>query len=296
MATLTARVSELLGARVPFVHATVVRAQQPTSARAGDDAIVLADGSMEGFVGGHCAAGSVRSAALAAMADGRAILLRVVPEDETGYPDVPGAAVVTNRCVSGGALEIFLEPKLPLPLVSVVGSSPIADALSAIGAPAGFVVERSAGTAPPAGAVAVIVASLGEDEATPIRAALDAGIGYVGLVAGRRRGAAVLDGLGLTDAERARVHTPVGLDIGAVGAEEIALSILAGLVKAIRHDGLRAPVTAGGTAEVQAIDPVCGMTVVAGPGTPSLVVGGETFWFCSTGCRDAYAATHREGH
>jgi xanthine dehydrogenase accessory factor len=140
------------------------------------------------------------------------------------------------------------------------------------------------------------VASLGEDEATPIRAALDAGVGYVGLVAGRRRGAAVLDGLGLTDAERARVHTPVGLDIGAVGAEEIALSILAGLVKAIRHDGLRAPVTAGGTAEVQAIDPVCGMTVVAGPGTPSLVVGGETFWFCSTGCRDAYAATHREGH
>jgi xanthine dehydrogenase accessory factor len=289
MATLTARVSELVGARVPFVHATVVRAQQPTSARAGDDAIVHADGSMEGFVGGHCAAGSVRTAALAAMADGRAILLRVVPDDASGYPDVPGAAVVTNPCLSGGALEIFLEPKLPLPLVSVVGSSPIADALSAIGTPAGFVVERSAGTSPSAGTVAVVVASLGEDEATPIRAALDAGIGYVGLVAGRRRGAAILDGLGLTEEERARVHTPVGLDIGAVGAEEIALSILAGLVKAIRRDGLRAPTTA---MAVQAIDPVCGMTVVIGPDTPKLEIGGETYWFCSTGCRDAYAATH----
>jgi xanthine dehydrogenase accessory factor len=289
MATLTARVSELVGARVPFVHATVVRAQQPTSARAGDDAIVHADGSMEGFVGGHCAAGSVRTAALAAMADGRAILLRVVPDDASGYPDVPGAAVVTNPCLSGGALEIFLEPKLPLPLVSVVGSSPIADALSAIGTPAGFVVERSAGTSPSAGTVAVVVASLGEDEATPIRAALDAGIGYVGLVAGRRRGAAILDGLGLTEEERARVHTPVGLDIGAVGAEEIALSILAGLVKAIRRDGLRAPTTA---MAVQAIDPVCGMTVAIGPDTPKLEIGGETYWFCSTGCRDAYAATH----
>ena len=64
---MAARVAELTSARVPFVHATVVRAQQPTSAHPGDDAVILGDGTIEGFVGGHCAAGSVRTAALAAL-------------------------------------------------------------------------------------------------------------------------------------------------------------------------------------------------------------------------------------
>ena len=48
-----------------------------------------------------------------------------------------------------------------------------------------------------------------------IRAALDAGVGYVGLVASKVRGDAILADLELTDAERRRVHTPVGLPIGA---------------------------------------------------------------------------------
>jgi xanthine dehydrogenase accessory factor len=287
---LAQRVTELVDARVPFVHATVVRAEQPTSARPGDAAIVFADGSVEGFVGGHCAEGSVRAAALTAIGDGRAVLLRVVPDDTTAFPDVPGAAVVTNPCLSGGALEIFLEPRLPPPLVAVVGSSPITAALAAMASRAGFVVERAgAADQPPAGAVAVIVASLGNDETTPIRAALDAGVGYVGLVASRRRGESVLAGLGLTEAERARVHTPVGLDIGAVTAEEIALSVLAGLVQAIRRDGLRPPPVPE-SPPVQAVDPVCGMTVVVRTDTPSLEVDGQTFWFCGTGCRNSYAA------
>jgi xanthine dehydrogenase accessory factor len=71
-----------------------------------------------------------------------------------------------------------------------------------------------------------------------IRAALDAGVGYVGLVASTVRGASVLAGLGLTDAERARVHTPVGLPIGAKTPAEIAVSILAEVIAAIRVDGL----------------------------------------------------------
>ena len=57
--------------RTPFVHATVVRAQPPTSAHPGDEAILLPDGTIEGFVGGQCAQNSVRKAALGALADGR---------------------------------------------------------------------------------------------------------------------------------------------------------------------------------------------------------------------------------
>jgi xanthine dehydrogenase accessory factor len=294
---MAARITELTANRVPFVHATVVRAQFPTSARAGDQAIVLPDGSVEGFVGGHCAVGSVRTAALAALRDGESVLLRVLPEDGPNYPDSPGSRVVVNPCLSGGALEIFLEPTLPSPLLHLVGATPITDALAAMAGPLGFAVERAEDGCPPDGAVAVIVATHGGAEAAAIRAALDAGVEFIGLVAGRRRSTAVLDEMNLPDDERKRVRTHVGLDIGARTSAEIALSIMAELVQAIRRDGLVAPevdaarLTAETIRDDQAVDPVCGMTVTPGPDTPHLTVDGQDVWFCGTGCRDRYAGS-----
>ncbi len=136
----------------------------------------------------------------------------------------------------------------------------------------------------------MIVSSHGRDEIAQLRAALDAGVGFIGLVASRRRGEAVLAELGLTDAERARVHTPVGIHIGARTAEEIALSIMAEVVRAVRLEGLTAPPTAGRDAPVEVIDPICGMTVVVGPDTPTLRLDDGDHWFCSAGCRDQFAA------
>jgi xanthine dehydrogenase accessory factor len=243
---LLSRMDALRTERTPFVRATVVRAQQPSSAHPGDAAIVLADGSIEGFVGGQCAEGSVRSAALHALRCGETVLLRVLPGDEAPFPEAPGAHVVVNPCLSGGALEIFLEPLLPPALIVAVGRGPIAAALVELGEPLGFQLavsdEPCSSTAPhsrpPLGeALAVVVATLGGDEAGAIRAALDAGVPFVGLVASPRRGAAVLAGLELTAAERARVHTPVGLYIGARTAPEIALSILAAVVRERRLGG-----------------------------------------------------------
>jgi xanthine dehydrogenase accessory factor len=140
-----------------------------------------------------------------------------------------------------------------------------------------------------AGATAVVVASHGGPEAEVIRAALDAGVGYIGLVASRIRGMSVLDGLVLTDEERARVHTPVGLAIGAKTPAEIAVSIMAEVISAIRIDGLAVPVRAA-HAPQQAIDPVCGMTVVMAPGAEHLEVAGHDYWFCGPGCRTSFAA------
>jgi xanthine dehydrogenase accessory factor len=287
---MAGRVAELIGARVPFVHAVVARAESPTLARPGDDAVVLADGTIEGFVGGMCAEGSVRSAALAALADGRSVLLRVMPDGSAGFPDVPGAAVVTNPCLSGGALEILLRPEIPAPLVGVVGTTPISEAIATMGAAAGFAIDRLDGKPPAAGTMAVIVASLGRDELGPLRAALDAGVGFVGLVASSKRGQSVLAELQLSAEERARIHTPVGLRLGAQTAEEIALSVLAEVVRAIRVDGLQPSPGAVAVVPVQVRDPICGMTVVVGPDTPHLLVDGVDQWFCGTGCRDAYAA------
>ena len=135
------------------------------------------------------------------------------------------------------------------------------------------------------------VADRAESLAT-IRAALDAGVGFVGLVASPKRGREVLASIELTDAERARVRTPVGLDIGARTPEEIALSILAELVQAVRREGLRAPAADATDVPQQVIDPVCGMTVVVGPDTPHYRDADGDHWFCATSCRDTYAAAH----
>jgi xanthine dehydrogenase accessory factor len=301
LAGLSARESQLLADRVPFVHATVVRAQIPASVHAGDGAIILRDGSIEGFVGGQCTESAVRMAALNAIGNGESILLRVLPEGGAEFPETPGARVVVNPCHSGGALEIFLQPRLPGPLLFILGRSPIAEAVAQQSEALGFVIRREDDEHGYEGATAVLVSSHGGDEAGMIRAALDAGVGYVGLVASRRRGAVVLAELELTDAERGRIHSPAGLDIGARNAPEVALSILAEIIKVIRTEGLTTWQVAESEAEsaaadrpaqaVEAIDPVCGMTVRIGPATPHLTVGDYDHWFCGNGCRDRYAKT-----
>jgi xanthine dehydrogenase accessory factor len=232
---LANRVVALEDERVAFVQATVVRAGRPASVRAGATALVLGDGTIEGFVGGHCAEPSVRLHALRALETGEALLLRIEPGD--GDRDaVEGAITEHNPCLSGGALEIFLEPHLPAARLYVIGDTPIAHALHHLGMALGYdvVAQTDGGIEPTHDDAAVIVASHGRDEDRALKAALEEGVPYVGLVASRKRGSAVVADLDVAEADRARVHTPAGLDIGAQTPEEIALSILAEIVAARR--------------------------------------------------------------
>jgi xanthine dehydrogenase accessory factor len=290
--TIAGRTADLLHARVPFVQATVVRAQEPSSAHSGDRAIILADGTMEGFVGGHCAEGTVRTAALEALGSGQSVLLRVLPDGVDVFPETPGASIVVNPCLSGGALEIYLEPQLPAPMLHVVGSSPVAQAVAALAPGLGFEVDQAAEGGDPTGATAVIVSSHGGDEAGAVRAALDAGVGFVGVVCSRTRALSLLDELDLTEAEAGRVHTHVGVEIGARTAPELGLSIMAAVVRGIRLEGLRPPGATVPPRPQQAIDPVCGMTVTIGPDTSRAVVEGVEHWFCNPGCRTRFLEMH----
>lgn len=234
---LSERAKQLRQARTPFVEATVVRAQPPTSAHAGDQAIVLSDGTIEGFVGGHCAQNSVRKAGLGALQAGESVLLRVLPDGEVHFPEAPGACVVVNPCLSEGALEIFLVPQMPAPIIRIWGDTPIAEALDKLCLQLGYEVTRG-DSGDLADTTVAVIATHGGAEAEMIRAALDAGVGYIGLVSSRVRGAAVLAGLGLTDLERDRVYTPVGLPIGAQTPAEIAVSIAAEVIREVRVGAL----------------------------------------------------------
>ena len=309
---LAQQVEELTAGRAPFVQATVVRAQSPTSVRPGDTAIVRRDGTIDGFVGGTCAETSVRLHALRALETDEPVLLRILPGNDPGTEAAPveGAVTVRNPCLSGGALEIFLEPRLPAAAIRIVGSSPIGLALADLSDRLGYAVRLDApeDSEPTADDTAVVVASHGHDEERVLTVALERAVPYVGLVASRVRGDAVRESLELPAELRERLRTPAGLDIGAETPEEIAVAILAEIVALRRARDVAtegrpaaAPATAAepaaGPAAVApavavAIDPVCGMEVAISPASLQLDLDGERHYFCGEGCRDRFAAEH----
>ena len=248
---LARRARELAERREAFVTATVVRARRPASVEAGDTALVLGDGTIDGFVGGACAEHSVRVHALEALETGEAVLLRILPfGDEEIGPEgretarEDGAVTVENPCLSGGALEIFIEPTVPAPRVLVVGDTPIAAALLRLGAELGLDAVAADGDAldPRPGDLALVVAAHGRDELHALRRALEAGLPYVGLVASAKRGDGVLGELrgdGVPPELLDRIDVPAGLDIGARTPSEIALSILAEVVGVRRQQARR---------------------------------------------------------
>jgi xanthine dehydrogenase accessory factor len=176
VARLAHRADLLRAGRTPFVQATVVRVERPASARAGDRALILPDGTVEGFVGGTCAASTVRAEALRLLESGESTLLRISPEpdkpeapaepgpggaeraavsagvagSERARPAVEGMVSVTNHCLSGGTLDVFLEAVIPPMLIQVFGDGPIARALAAVGAAAGYHIEVAPGLPEPA--------------------------------------------------------------------------------------------------------------------------------------------------
>ena len=249
---LTRRAQELAAARSPFVVATVVRVQRPASVEPGNVGLVQADGTIEGFIGGHCAQHSVRLHALEAMERERPVLLRIVPDGPAEPVRDEGSVTVTNTCLSGGGLEVFLEPVLPAPRVLVAGDSPIVSALRQLGPDVGLDIvaaqDISDGVLAPTGAdLGLVVAAHGTDEVATLRAGLEARVRYVGLVASPRRGAAVVEelrGEGVGEQLLAGLDTPAGLDIGARTPAEVALSILARIVEVRRSGSATAPVSA----------------------------------------------------
>lgn len=286
---LREKAEQLQADRVPFVHARVVLAERPTSAKPGDEAIVLADGTIEGFVGGQCALATLRAQGLAVLESRETMLLRIAPSPE---PDQPGRTIVHNPCQSGGTLEIFMEPVLPAPLVRILGTTPIAASLARVGAALGYDMESwdsgcCEGTPDLTTTDAVVVASHGNGEEAVLEAAVKSGVPYIGLVASRKRGAAVLASLDLTDEQKEHIRTPAGMDIGARTAEEVALSILAEVI-AQRTGEPRA--MAAPSSVQTAVDPVCHMDVVMVPTSLHAEVDGETWWFCCQGCLDRFAA------
>lgn len=300
----------------PFVFAVVVRREPASSAQPGNMAVVTAAGVMHGWLGGSCIQPTIEREALLALAEGKPRLVSLTPEPEEDRR--PGVVVHPMTCHSGGTVDVYLEPVRPAPRLLVFGVGPSAQAVCAVAKAMAYAVdvvdpsaERGAFPAAdrvlaalpaddpltrPKGRAAelfAVVATMGQHDEEALLAALSLEPAYVGVVASRKRYGEVR---GLV-AGRAppgaleRVRNPAGLDLGARLPEEIAVSILAEIVKlrraaAERHE----PAEAAAAAPETALDPICGMTVVVARARHTAEHGGRTWYFCNPRCRERFLA------
>lgn len=289
---LMQRASCLFEEGVPFVTATVVRAEKPTSAKPGDLALVMEDGTVEGFVGGECAQSSLRLQALESLRLKSSRTLVISPAKEVDLQPRSGEVHVINHCLSGGTLEILLEPVVPKPLLVVIGISPIAQALCELASAVGFSILSNPNLEQfPKNTEALVVASHGMDEERWIKKAFDSSIHYVALVASRKRAASVVSSMGLTESERSRLHSPAGLDIKAKTPNEVAISILAEVIASRESGEDVIPAVSDDlstTEGVTAVDHVCGMKVAASETTLHLDWNSTRYYFCGSGCKAAF--------
>jgi xanthine dehydrogenase accessory factor len=291
--------------REPFALATVVWRRSPSSGHLGSKALILSDGSMQGWLGGACAQPTVIHEALAAMSDGRSRLLLLGQPDDMGVRPDDGILKVPMACESEGALEIYLEPVLPAPQVVIIGRSPAVFTLAQLATALEWDVAVIDDGGDPADhphpdavrtrmdltglgvgpATAIVVATQGHYDDLALEAALRTDAGYVGLIAAGKRASATLELLrqrGVADDQLARVTAPAGLDLGRVDNAEIAVAVLAELVArrtAGTWSGRRTE-----AAPAVSRDPVCGMTVDPESSRYRATRAGVDYWFCSPGC------------
>jgi xanthine dehydrogenase accessory factor len=326
-----------------FAVATVVRSEPPISGKPGDRAIVRADRSIWGWIGGGCAQPTVIREALCSIEDGKPRLIRISPHSD--QPE-PGISAYTMECHSGGALDIYIEPVLPRPQILIFGRSPVAQTLARLALDIKYAVTvitpRALMADFPAEAAVVndmrvdgvkvtamtyvVVSTQGEDDEEAIEQALALRAPYIAFVASKVKGRKVLEYLaqkGLAPELLQRVKFPAGLDISASLPEEIAVSILAEIIRAkgnkipqpgsavaegasknrqprltVLGAGDARPVAEasslrGGNRDLDvsstdALDPVCGMIVDVGSARHQSDYRSVTYYFCCARCRETF--------
>lgn len=310
--TLLQLAQQLTEVGEPFVLATVVWCERPTSAKPGAQALIQANGQVTGWIGGSCAQPVVLREAARILHEGSdPYLLRL------GSPDV-GIARTDVRtfpmsCASGGVLDIYMEPHFPPSKLILIGDSPVVTALSQLAPVINFSVTQlhsaDLSQVDVNEQAYILVATHGQYDEDILEQALRSSACYVGMVGSHKRAEvcrAYLRDAGLSDLEVARLKAPAGLDLGALTPDEIAASILAELVL-VRRRGSAAVKESGQLAEGEllaeqvgtvattiVIDPVCGMEVEIASARHSSSFDGDSFYFCCPACKRLFDKNPQE--
>jgi xanthine dehydrogenase accessory factor len=300
---LLERAAELARRGESFVFAVVVRREPYSSSQQGDSAIITADGSYHGWLGGNCTRPQVLREAAQALIDGKPRLIALSPEPELHAR--AGVTPLPMTCHSGGTVDIFLEPVLAAPRLVVFGVSPVARAVAQLGKAMGYLVDvvdpdahsaelpnadrvftdpTAAELRSGAPIASAVIASMGEHDEDAVAAALAMRPAYVGVVASRKRFAVLRETLidrGISTHALDAIKSPAGLDLGGRQPEEVALSILAEIVQhkhAARVAGLHAAASDGASiASIAPATPIMpAATVVAAtavePAAPTVAI------------------------
>src|ERR1700722_8955110 len=176
-----------------FALATVVWRQGPSSSQQGSRAIITADGELRGWIGGACAEPAVITQAQRVIRSGTARLLLLGSPEQFGGAVPDGMAVVPISCQSEGALEVYIEPVVPVPHLVVIGHSPMAQMLAELAATLGWradLIDGADFTGTEADEHAmVVVATQGHHDEGVMERAVAARPAYLGLVGSKKRGA-----------------------------------------------------------------------------------------------------------
>jgi xanthine dehydrogenase accessory factor len=235
--------------------ATIVAARGSIPAYEGAKLLVREDGSMLGTVGGGCVEAEVWNAA-------RQVLETEKPRQLSF--NLAGDALDDNGLLCGGQLDVLVEPVLPLQVAYLFGGGHVSLALSKVASVAGFSVvvvdnreqfanrqrfpeadqvyaeefEEVLPRLPVNGSSYLIICTRGhKDDMRVLRWAVTTPARYVGMIGSKRKAIEILQELekeGLPREQLERVHSPMGLEIGAITPEEIAVSVVAEMV-AIRR-------------------------------------------------------------
>jgi xanthine dehydrogenase accessory factor len=242
--------------------ATIVNVRGSIPSVAAAKMLVFEDGSILGTVGGGCVEGDVRRGAQEVMRDEKprtfTFNLDQTPDDDTGL-------------CCGGSLQVFVEPVLSAPPLYVFGAGHVGLAICKVAALAGFDVtivdDRAAfanrdrfpdardvlcgdwdsvlaGVTPPESAFLAIVTRGHRHDMGVLRWALETPARYIGMIGSGRKVLAIFDQLGAEGIPRDRlqqVYAPIGLEIGAVTPEEIAVSVVAEIIAIRRKSEVTLP-------------------------------------------------------
>ena len=287
----------------PFVLATVVAYKSPQSAKPGSKAIIKADGSLIGWVGGGCVQPIVLREAKQVLQSGKPKLLTISPDEPR--EDWKGVESYRMTCEGGGSLEIYLEPFVPKPELLIVGRSPVAQTVSHLGRLLDFKVivadpEATSESFPEADlmitdlnsvrdhihdASYVLVATMGNGDEEGLRAVIGTRPKYFGLVASEKKSKGLFEYLietGTTAEDIGVITCPAGIELGSETMPEIGLSIAAELVRVRRGSSEQA------AASNLATDPICGMTVDIANAKYTSVVDSQTIYFCCLRCKETF--------
>jgi xanthine dehydrogenase accessory factor len=312
--TLLELAYQLRQAGEPFVLATVVWCERPTSAKPGAQTLIRANGESTGWIGGSCTQPVVLREALRMLREGsEPYLLRLGTTESATSIARNDVRTFPMSCTSGGVLDIYMEPHLPLPQLLLIGDSPVIAALRQLAPVLDFAVTQVSSVDLSQTRIDertyILVASHGQYDEEALEQALRSSACYVGMVASRKRGEACRKYLresGLSVAQIERLKVPAGLDVGAVTPEEIAASILAELVQVRRGKAGSSEHAAIALEEGQsqlhdvvavvetAIDPVCGMIVEIATARHRSTYDGRDFYFCCPACKRQFERNPQE--